>query len=279
MIRTYTECRFEGQPMAKELAYHGEAAVGYDRAFAHVSRHFLPFLLSAARVASGMKVLDIATGTGLAAAESLLVVGPTGHVVAADVSEAMVGQARQRLSAAANVTFAVEDGQSLSFADSSFDALTCSLGLMFFPDPSRGLSEFLRVLRPGGRAAASVATVPERTYNGRINIAMSKHLPAISEATARTFSLGDSARLRQLLEKAGFQNIEITTQAHRFKMPSFDAYFGPFERGGGSTGQAYLTLPQSVRDIVREEVQRNLGGTGGPVEIEVEYQFASGQRC
>ncbi|MCA1394040.1 MULTISPECIES: methyltransferase domain-containing protein [unclassified Bradyrhizobium] len=264
--------------MAKEFAYGDAAAVGYDRAFAHVSRHFLPFLLSAARVASGMKVLDIATGTGLAAAESLLVVGPTGHVVAADVSEAMVGQARQRLSAAANITFAVEDGQSLSFADSSFDALICSLGLMFFPHPSRGLSEFLRVLRPGGRAAVSVATVPERTYNGSVNTAIAKHSPAIREATARMFSLGDPARLRQLFEKAGFQNIELTRQAHRFSMPSFDAYFGPYERGDGPTGQAYLTLPQSVRDIVREETQRSLGDRGGPVEIEVQYQFASGQR-
>jgi ubiquinone/menaquinone biosynthesis C-methylase UbiE len=264
--------------MVKELMYHDEAAVGYDRAFAHVSRHFFPFLLSAGRIGSGMKVLDIATGTGLAAAESLRVVGPTGHVVAADVSDAMVGLARKRLSAATNVTFAVEDGQSLSFAGSSFDAVTCSLGLMFFPDPSRGLSEFLRVLRPGGRAAVSVATVPERTYNGSVSTAITKHLPAIRETTARMYSLGDSAHLQQLLKKAGFQNIEITRQAHRFKMPSFDAYFGPYERGDGPTGQAYLALPQSVRDIVREEVRRDLGGTDGPVEIEVEYQFASGQR-
>jgi ubiquinone/menaquinone biosynthesis C-methylase UbiE len=199
--------------MAKELAYHDEAAAEYDRAFAHVSSQFLPFLLSAADVAAGMKVLDIATGTGLAAAECLRAVGPTGHVVAADLSEAMVEQAKQRLSTARNITFAVENGQSLSFDDSSFDALICSLGLMFFPDPSRGLSEFLRVLRPGGRAAASVLTVPERSYNGRINAVIAKHLPTISEATARTFALGDAAHLRQLLESAGFQNIEISRQA------------------------------------------------------------------
>ncbi len=61
-------------------------------------------------------------------------------------------------------------------------------------------------------------------------------------------------------------------------LSSFDAYFGPFERGGASTGQAYLSLSQSARDAVRKEVQRRLGDTGGPVEIEVEFQFASGQR-
>jgi hypothetical protein len=51
-----------------------------------------------------------------------------------------------------------------------------------------------------------------------------------------------------------------------------------FERGGGSTEQAYVMLPQSVRDTVREEMQRSLKDTGRPVEIDVEFQFASGQR-
>jgi ubiquinone/menaquinone biosynthesis C-methylase UbiE len=252
--------------MAGELAYYDEAAAEYDQAFAHVSSHFLPFLLDAAGVAAGMKVLDIATGTGLAAAECLRAVGPTGHVVAADLSEAMVEQAKQRLSTAPNVTFAVENGQSLSFVDSSFDALICSLGLMFFPDPSRGLAEFLRVLRPGGRAAASVLTVPERSYNGRINAIIAKHLPTIGEATARTFSLGDVARLRQLLESSGFRNIEISRQVHRFRLPSFDGYFGPFERGGASTGQAYLTLPQSVRDTICRP-SRPARRSGCPIEL------------
>jgi ubiquinone/menaquinone biosynthesis C-methylase UbiE len=110
--------------------------------------------LSAAGVTTGMKFHDISTGFGLAAAKCLGAVGPTGHVVAADVSASMVEQAKRRLGGAPNITFAVEDGQPLSFPDGSFEALICGLGLMFFPDPARGLSEFLRVLRPGGRAAA-----------------------------------------------------------------------------------------------------------------------------
>jgi hypothetical protein len=61
-------------------------------------------------------------------------------------------------------------------------------------------------------------------------------------------------------------------------LPSFDAYYGPFERGGGSTGQALTALPEAVRRAVREEVQQAVGDTGGPVEIEVEIMTASGQR-
>src|ERR1041384_4425093 len=78
------------RPLAEELTYKDEAAAGYDRAFARVTTHFIPFLLRAANVGSGMRVLDIAAGTGLASDASLRIVGPSGHVTAADLSPAMV---------------------------------------------------------------------------------------------------------------------------------------------------------------------------------------------
>jgi hypothetical protein len=53
--------------MADELVFKDEAAAEYDRAFAHVTAHFRPFLLRAAHIAPGMRILDIATGTGLSA--------------------------------------------------------------------------------------------------------------------------------------------------------------------------------------------------------------------
>src|SRR5438874_3305120 len=190
--------------MAEELSYRAEAAAEYDRAFSHVSAYFLPFLLRAAQLAPGKCVLDVATGTGIAAEAALAVVGPEGAIVAADLSPEMVEKARQRLCKASNASVAVEDGQALSCPDESFDAVLCSLGLMFFPFPVRGLSEFRRVLRPSGRAAVSVNTVPNRSYNGRINVIVARHLPSLAEATARTFSLGEAARLQTLFKEAGF---------------------------------------------------------------------------
>ena len=264
--------------MAEELTFRNGAAAGYDRAFAHVTTHFVPFLLRAARLAPGMRVLDIAAGTGLAAEAALGVVGSTGHVTAADLSPAMVEKARHRLGEAKNASAVVEDGQALSFAEGSFDAVVCSLGLMFFPDPLRGLTEFHRVVRPGGRAAVSVNTVPERSYHTRINLAVARYVPSLGEAAARVFSLGDELRLRSLFETARFQDVEITTKSHRFTMPSFDAYFNPIEQGGGAAGQAFISLPVEARRAVREEVRRDLGDSGGPIEVQVEYRLGSGRR-
>src|SRR6516162_2522417 len=230
--------------MPEELTFKDEAAAEYDRAFAHVTADFMPFLLRAVHLAPGMRVLDIATGTGLSAEAALAAVGPTGHVTAADISPAMTEKARQRLDQAPNA----------SFSDGSFDAVLCNLGLMFFPDPVRGLSEFRRVLRPGGRVAVSVNTVVERSYNHQINVMIARYVPSLAEAVTRTFALGEASRLQSLFSEAGFADIETHTVRHTFVLPSFDVYYGPFERGGASTGQALATLPEEIRRAVREEV-------------------------
>jgi len=96
-----------------ELSFKDEAATAYDQAVAHVSAHFLPFLLRAARLEPGQRVLDVATGTGIAAEAAIAVVGAGGHVTATDNSQAMVDRARQRLAGSPNASVVVDDGQSL----------------------------------------------------------------------------------------------------------------------------------------------------------------------
>ena len=154
----------------------------------------------------------------------------------------------------------------------------CSLSLMFFPDPARALAEFCRVARSGGRAAVTVWTAAERSYSGRINVIMARHAPKLAAALARTSALGDAAELVRLFTEAGFRDAETGIEKHTFVLSSFDAYYGPFERGGASTGQELISLPEPIRRAIREEMRRSLGDDGGPVNIEVELRIASGRK-
>ena len=134
------------------------------------------------------------------------------------------------------------------------------------------------MLRRSGRTAVSVNTAPERSYNHQINVILGRHVPSLAKAVTRTFALGEASRLRLLFREAGFADIQTNTVKHNFVLPSFDAYYGPFERGGASTGQALAAVSEEIRRAVREEVRRNLADTGGPIEVEAEYRIASGRR-
>ena len=158
--------------------------------------------------------------------------------------------------------------------------MLCSLGLMFFPDPLRGLSEFHRVpavRRSRGRvgvdrAGALLQRPDQRCCRAIYAQAWRKPPPAPLRSAI-------AARLHSLFAQAGFTDIETHTEKHTFVLPSFDAYYGPFARGGASTGQAIAIIARrTLRRAIREEVRRDLGDMGGPVEIEMEIRFASGRR-
>jgi ubiquinone/menaquinone biosynthesis C-methylase UbiE len=150
----------------------------YDRYIGRWSRLFVPAVLAAAEVAPGSRVLDVSTGTGEAALPALPITGRGGLVVGLDIAPAMLIGARQRLSDPSFCAVAA-DGQALPFDDASFDAVVCQLGLQFFPNPARGLTEFRRVLRDGRRAAVCVVSTPERAPMwGVLAAALARYLPA-----------------------------------------------------------------------------------------------------
>jgi hypothetical protein len=65
---------------------------------------------------------------------------------------------------------------------------------------------------------------------------LTRHLPDLAEAATRTFSLGEASQLEALFRESGFSQIESHSVRHTFVLPSFDAFYGPIERGGLSTG-------------------------------------------
>jgi hypothetical protein len=121
--------------------------------------------------------------------------------------------------------------------------------------------------------------LPQRSYNFKINVVIARYKPGLADAVARLFALGDDARLKSLFSEAGFVDFETSTERHTFVLPSFDAYFGPFERGGASTGQLLATLPEAARQAVREEMRQALNDAGGPITIDVEHRIASGAKA
>jgi ubiquinone/menaquinone biosynthesis C-methylase UbiE len=250
----------------------------YDRYIGRWSRLFVPGLLVAAELALGHRVLDVASGTGEAAITAISLVGDAGVVVGADISAVMLGAARARLPASYRVV--VTDGQALAFRDGSFDAVVCHLGLMFFPDPTRGLAEFRRVLRRGGCASVCVISTAEKApIWGVLAETLSRHLPARREALHLSFSLADSKRLEQMFDAAGFREVRVTRETHDGVVESFDEYWATIEAGTGQMPLIYSALPEVKRRAVQDEVRARLAPfeSNGRLEMSVEMLIGVGR--
>src|SRR5215218_1527065 len=127
-------------------------------------------MLDQAGVGPGGHVLDVAAGAGEPAITAAKRVGPTGSVLATDISSNILDYAAYAAKAegVSNLETRVMDGEHLDLPDESFDVVISRVGLIYFPDQQRALSEIRRVLRPGGRIAAIVYSTPDR--NGFFSI-------------------------------------------------------------------------------------------------------------
>ncbi len=131
-----------------------------------------------AGLAPGMRVLDVATGTGLVAREALSIVGPAGSVVGVDPSAGMLRRAADAL----GIETVVSTAEALPFADASFDFVSMGYALRHVESIARTMAEFRRVLRPGGRLCVLEITRPTsalgrgllRAYLGAVGGVMSR---------------------------------------------------------------------------------------------------------
>ena len=111
-------------------------------------------MFARADIGPGMRVLDVASGTGDPAVRAAGMVGPTGKVTASDLSTQMLAlcQDAAALVDRTNMQFTQADAHALPFEDGAFDRVTSRFGVMYFVDATRSLREVRRVLRAGGIA-------------------------------------------------------------------------------------------------------------------------------
>lgn len=202
-------------------------------------------MLSMAGVRPGAHVLDVAAGAGDQTLDIAQRVGPSGTVLAADFSPAILAYAKDNAARAgyANVTTLVGDAEQLELPEASFDAAVCRLGLMLLPDPLRALRAMQRSLKPGAAACAMVFSVPQA--NPCVAILMSTAFEHAGLPPRDPFqpgalcSLGKPGVLDELFRAAGFSDVATTKLQAPFRLPSARAYLD-FVRTSASPIQQIL---------------------------------------
>tara|TARA_B100000614_G_scaffold27988_1_gene21794 strand:+ start:1745 stop:2590 length:846 start_codon:yes stop_codon:yes gene_type:complete len=168
-------------------------------------------LLDAAGIADGQTVLDLASGAGEPALSIARRVGPSGHVTATDLVPEMLDGIERRAQAAnlSNLSVRESDMQALPFEDESFDRVVCRFGIMFSPDEGKALSEALRVLKPGGRAAYMVwGPLEDTTVFVVLQSTVRRFLGDQSPPAALPqFRFGPAGSLASVFEAAGFTDV------------------------------------------------------------------------
>lgn len=237
-------------------------------------------MLDLAGVGTGSHVLDVAAGAGGQTLTAARRVGPTGHVLATDISAKILEFAASEAArhGLTNVETLTVDGEELEAPAGAFDAAISRVGLIYFPDQQAALAAIMRALRPGGRFAAVVYTTPDRNEFFSVPVGIIRRraaLPAPVPGQPGPFSLGAPGVIESVFATAGFTDIETTVVSSPLQLASA-AECVRFERESfGALHQMLWGLDDAGRAAAWEEIATALarfetdGRFVGPCEMLV----------
>lgn len=233
-------------------ALFGASAEKYERQMGRFSRQLARPFAEFAGIAAGERLLEVGCGTG-----SLTVVlreiAPAASITAVDLADSFVAFARARVDDPA-ITFRQADACALPFPDASFDRVLSLLVLHFIPDSARVVSEFRRVVRPGGVAAACVWD----NFGGMPHFRMLfDTASALGLDQGRTLlrPLTQPGQLEAAWRAGGFVDVEASTLQARFEYQSFDDYWSSLASGEGPSGQMIDAQSPADRERLCERVR------------------------
>lgn len=231
-----------------------------------------PRVASAARIAAGDRVLDVACGTGVLARHVAERVLPGGSITGIDADAGMLAVAAR---VAPRVEWRQGKAEMLPFASGSFDVVVSQFGLTSFEDPRAALREMARVLVRGGRLALAVwDALPSCPAYAELTAIVDRLFGARAGAALRArFRLGDVASLRALLFQSGLPSVQVMTRGGTARFASMRGWLLG-EMKGWALDEI---LAEGDRERLLEEAERRLSRfvtREGGVTVELSAHIA-----
>jgi len=242
------------------------AAAGWGRQAAAFGQQNAPvahWMIDAAALAPGQRVLDLAAGPGEVGFLAAPLIEPGGTLICSDHSAGMVEVARERAAALGlhNVEFRVLGGEWIDLELASVDAVLCRWGYMLMVDPAAAMRETRRVLRSGGRLALAVwdtrESNPWSVIPTSVLIEHGLAKPPVP-GTPGPFAIADRELLEAMLEEAGFTDILIDAVEVPRRAPDFDSWWAMHLDLSAAALAAFRQADQTQTEAVEAELVARL---------------------
>lgn len=231
-------------------------AASFARDAAPRTRPYAAELVDLVGVQPGDRVLDIATGSGVAAVEAALRAGSTGSVLATDLVpewEPFVAETA-REAGVTTISFLATPSEAMALPDASFDVALNQFGLMFADEPVVALREMRRVVRPEGKVGIAVWSELDKLGIFLLTRTVSAELPASPPAAGHMpWRLGTPGMIEALMTDAGFQDVRVTPTVLAFEVADPHREWTTWrENVQGPAVSAYLDLPDARQRQIEE---------------------------
>lgn len=227
-------------------------------------------------------ILDVASGTGepgLSIAKRL----NSGRAVITDLSEGMLAVARENATkrGITNIDTVTCDVCDLPFEDNTFDAVSCRLGFMFFPDMLLAAKEMYRVLKPGGKIATTVWAGPEKNFWSTATLSVinkNMELPTPPAGAPGLYRCAGRGLVAGLLQGAGFTHVTESEVKGKLHAGTFEVYWNFMTDVVAPVVAALANADDAMKAKVKGEVNAliNEKYPASPLEIDSNALIISG---
>jgi len=203
---------------AEVAALYSLVAPTYGTVGPPVFAHFGRQLVELMGLSTGARVLDVAAGRGAILFPAAEKAGASGHVTGIDLAGKMVQETAADIERRGlmQATMLHMDAEHLAFPGASFDYVLCGFAIFFFPDLERALSEFYRVLRPGGRIGITFGRYRDELTRWYEELLVSYHNRYQFQVSPSAGRSRDLAECKSLLSGAGFIDARDTYEETEF---------------------------------------------------------------